>query len=198
MSPRASLSIFPTPRIVTYPHRPPSLPTNHLKTPAGPFSLDYEYVRPKEKLKRPDGVTSDEIVGRRFRRRSHLFVSRYISLDLYKMKIFVRSSECLSGLLDSIWSASLESSLRQVKPVFHIRRSIQEAVTMDVRKYLRANEVENLLSEWRSWARADRARRSKYLWVFLTLYHTGARIREVLGLTDSAFNEKAATIKCHG
>ncbi len=65
---------------------------------------------------------------------------------------------------------------------------------MDVRKYLRANEVENLLSEWRSWARADRARRSKYLWVFLTLYHTGARIREVLGLTDSAFNEKAATI----
>lgn len=65
---------------------------------------------------------------------------------------------------------------------------------MEVRKYLRVAEVESLASEWRAWARTDRARRAKYLWVFLTLYHTGARIREVLGLTDSAFDEKNSTI----
>lgn len=65
---------------------------------------------------------------------------------------------------------------------------------MSDRKYLHEDEKEKLKRVWKSWTREDRNTRSKYLWVFLTIYHTGARVSEVLRLTDESFNEQYAQI----
>lgn len=65
---------------------------------------------------------------------------------------------------------------------------------MSDRKYLRTDEIEELRTAFRSWTRENRVERSKYLWVFLVLFHTGARVREVLFLKDTAFDEKTSSI----
>lgn len=65
---------------------------------------------------------------------------------------------------------------------------------MSDRKYLHEDEIQMLRDTWRDWARSDRSSRAKYYWVFLVAFHTGARIREILTLSDSSFNSKQSLI----
>lgn len=66
---------------------------------------------------------------------------------------------------------------------------------MSERKYLKEDELTALRDSFRTWTREDRVLRARYLWVFLTLFHTGARVREVLPLTDNDFDEKTSLIR---
>jgi len=65
---------------------------------------------------------------------------------------------------------------------------------MSDRKYLRKDEVQALRDIWKAWVREDRLARSKFLWVFLAIFHTGSRVREILTLTDASFDEKSTQI----
>lgn len=65
------------------------------------------------------------------------------------------------------------------------------------RKYMTLDQVERLQKAWTDFHVEKPKCRAKHYWVWLTLLHTGARITEVLKLTDSSFlaGEKSIRIE---